>query len=80
MPRPGDRHPGLVVEVEKCWALVYDGTLQAGHCAEPPNWTGRWRSPAGDRLWRVWSCRDHLAGLTGLREFGRRREARSALD
>ena len=63
-----------------CWALVYDGTLQAYHCAEPPNWTGRWRSPAGDRLWRVWSCRDHLAGLTGLREFGRRREARSALD
>jgi hypothetical protein len=46
VPRPGDRHPGFVVEVGKCWALVYDGTLQADHCAEPPNWTGRWHSPS----------------------------------
>ena len=27
----------------------------------------------GDRWWRVWACPDHLEGLTGLREFGRRR-------
>ena len=44
-PRPGDRHPGFVVDVGRCWALVYDGTMQADHCAEPPSWTGRWFSP-----------------------------------
>jgi hypothetical protein len=52
--------------------MVYDGTMQADHCAEQPNWTGGWFSPKGDRWWRVWSCADHLDGLTGLREFGRR--------
>ena len=72
-PRPGDRHPGFAVEVGRCWAMVYDGTMQADNCAEPPSWTGRWFSPRGDRWWRVWACRDHLEGLTGLREFGRRR-------
>lgn len=25
--------------------------------------------PQGRRSWRVWSCHDHLAGLTGLRGF-----------
>ena len=74
VPRPGDRHPGFVVEVGKCWALVYDGTMQADHCAEPPSWTGRWFSQRGDRWWRVWACPEHLGGLTGLREFGRRRD------
>lgn len=73
VPRPGDRHPGFVVDVGHCWAMVYDGTMQADHCAEPPSWTGRWFSPWGDRWWRVWACPDHLEGLTGLREFGRRR-------
>jgi len=53
--------------------MVYDGTMQADHCAEQPSWTGRWFSPKGDRWWRVWACRDHLEGLTGLREFGSRR-------
>jgi hypothetical protein len=72
MPQPGDRHPGFVVESMKCWAMVYDGTMQADHCAEQPNCTGGWFSPKGDRWWRVWSCADHLDGLTGLREFGRR--------
>jgi len=72
MPVPGDRHPGFVSESMRCWALVFDGTLQADHCYEPPSWTGRF-SPSGERSWRVWSCPDHLDGLTGLREFGRRR-------
>ncbi len=39
--------------------------LQATHCAEAPAWTGRWRSPRGDRWWVVWACRDHPEGLTG---------------
>jgi hypothetical protein len=70
MPQPGDRHPGFIVEPMRCWAMVYDGTMQADHCPERPNWTGRWFSPKGDRWWRVWACREHLEGLTGLREFG----------
>jgi hypothetical protein len=28
-PEPGDRHPGLIVAPMKCWAMVYDGTMQA---------------------------------------------------
>jgi hypothetical protein len=72
-PEPGDRHAGFLVEPMRCWALVYDRTMQADHCAEPPNWTGRWFSPAGDRWWRVWPCPGHTDGLTGLWEFGRRR-------
>jgi hypothetical protein len=71
-PQPGDRHPGFIAEHMRCWAKVYDGTMQADHCLERPNWTGRWFSPSGDRWWRVWSCPDHLEGLTRLREFGRR--------
>jgi hypothetical protein len=47
--------------------------LQATHCWESPSFTGRWRSPKGDRWWRVWACPDHLERLTGLRELGRRR-------
>ena len=42
--------------------------------ARVPSWTGGWFSPRGDRWWRVWACPEHLYGLTGLREFGRRRE------
>jgi hypothetical protein len=52
---------------------VYDHNLQATHYQEVLSWTARWRSPRGDRWWRVWACPDHLDGLTGLREFGRRR-------
>jgi hypothetical protein len=72
-PRPGDPCPGFVAEVGRCWQMVYDRNLQATHCVESPSWTGRWRSPRGDQWWRVWACPDHLDGLTGLREFGRRR-------
>jgi hypothetical protein len=72
MPEPGDRHPGFLVEAMRCWTLVYDGTMQADHCHQEPSWTGRWFSPSGDGWWRVWACPDHLDGLTGLREFGRR--------
>ena len=73
MPEAGDASPGFIAEAGRCWRMVYDHDLQADHCAEPPNWTGRCYSPAADRWWRVWSCREHLAGLTGCREFGRRR-------
>ncbi len=53
--------------------MVYSEQLQATHCAGTPSWTGRWFSPRGDPWFRVWACPDHLDGLTGLREFGRRR-------
>jgi hypothetical protein len=72
MPEPGDRHPAFIVEPMKCWAMIYDVTMQADRCPERPNWTGRWFGPKGDRWWRVWTCRDHLEGLTGLPEFGQR--------
>ena len=74
MPHPGDRHPGFVAQAGECWALVNSKQLQATHCREEPTYTGRWYSPKDDgRWWRVWSCPDHLDGLTGIREFGRRR-------
>jgi hypothetical protein len=72
-PHPGDRSPGFVADVSRCWAMVYDRNLQSTHCREAPSWTGRWFAPRGDRWWRVWACPDHLDGLTGLREFGRTR-------
>jgi hypothetical protein len=53
-------------------AHVCDHNLQATHCVESPTGTGRWFAPSGDRWWRVWSCPDHLDGLTRLRESGRR--------
>jgi hypothetical protein len=31
MPEPGDRHPGFRAEHMRCWALIYDGTMQADH-------------------------------------------------
>lgn len=55
-------------------APVYDRNLQSTHCAETPTYSGRWHSPQGDeQWWRVWSCTDHVGGLTAVREFGRRR-------
>jgi hypothetical protein len=74
MPQPGDP---FVAEVGRCWRMIYDIRLQAQHCAEPPTWTGRWYAPSGDRWFRVWSCAEHIDGLTGLREFGRRSPKRT---
>jgi hypothetical protein len=71
MPSPGDPCPGFMADTNRCWRMVYDHNLQATHCRETPTWTGRWHSPKGDRWWRVWSCPEHLDGLTGLRESGR---------
>ena len=76
MLQPGDPCPGFMAEAGRCWRMVYDHNLQATHCREAPSWTGRWFSPRGDRWWRVWACPDHLEGLTGLREIGRRRSGR----
>ncbi len=72
MPESGDVSPGFIAEAGRYWRMVYDHNFQATDCAEAPAWTGRWRSPRGDRWWVVWACPDHLEGLTGLREFGRR--------
>jgi hypothetical protein len=44
--------------------------------AEHMKWTGRWFAPSGKRWWRVWSCPDHIEGLTGLKEFGADRKLR----
>jgi hypothetical protein len=73
MPTAGDVSPGFIAEAGRCWRMVYDHNFQATHCDERPAWTGRWRSPRGDRWFIVWACPDHREGLTGLREFGRRR-------
>ena len=74
MPEPGDVSRGFIAEANRCWRMVYDHNFQATHCVEAPAWTGRWRSPRGDRWFQVWACTDHLDGLTGLREFGRGRQ------
>jgi hypothetical protein len=75
MPQPGDRYAqAFTVEPGECWAMVHDRQGQATHCSETPTLTGRWLSPRGDgRWWRVWSCGEHLEGLTAVREFGRRK-------
>ena len=44
MPSPGDVSPGFIAEAGRCWRMVYDRNFQATHCAEPPAWSGRWRS------------------------------------
>ena len=54
---PGDSCPGFIVDVGRCWRMVYDRNLQSDHCYEAPSWTGRWFSPKGDRWWRVWTVR-----------------------
>jgi hypothetical protein len=72
MPEPGDSCPGFIAESGRCWQMVYSHQLQATDCGEAPSWTGRWFTPKGDRWFRVWACPEHLDGLTGLREFGRR--------
>ena len=48
MPEPGDVSPGFIAEACRSCRMVYDHNFQATHCAEPPAWTGRWRSPRGD--------------------------------
>ena len=74
MPQPGDPYAqAFVCEPGECWRMVHDRQGQATHCAEEPAYTGRWFAPSGKQWWRVWACADHLEGLTGLREFGRRR-------
>ena len=70
MPQPGERHPGFVAQVDRCWAFVYSKQLQATHCRQAPTHTGRWFAKSGDPWWRVWSCQAHLEGLTGIRQFG----------
>jgi len=75
MPRPGDPYAkAFVVEPMKCWRMVHDRQGQATHCIEAPSWTGRWFAPSGERWWRVWACREHLDGLTGLKQFACRRD------
>lgn len=69
---PGDLYPTdapgpFLVEVGRCWRMVYSEQLQAAHCTVAPAWTGRHRSPKGDGWWIVWSCDQHADGLTALR-------------
>jgi len=74
IPQPGQPCPGFVAKSGQGWRMLYSGQLQATHCHQRPAWTGRWFSPRGDRWFRVRACPDHLNGLTGLRQFGSRRE------
>jgi len=74
MPQPGEPCPGFVAGPGRCWRMLYSGQAVEEGCHERPAWTGRWFSPRGDRWFRVWACLDHLDGLTGLRQFGSRRE------
>ena len=69
-PCPGDPCPGFMAQPGRCWQMVYSNQLQATHCTAQPTHTGRWFSPCGKRWWRVWSCADHLNGLTRIRQFG----------
>ena len=48
IPAPGDPCAGFAAEPMKCWAMIYDGTMQADRGPEQPNRTGRWFSPRGD--------------------------------
>ena len=75
MPQPGDRYAQVfTVEPGQCWAMVHDRQGQETHCREEPTYAGRWYSPRDDGTWwRVWSCPDHLDGLTAVREFGWRK-------
>jgi hypothetical protein len=74
IPQPGDSYAqAFIVEAGECWRMVHDDKGQATHCAQEPTLTGRWYTPRHDgTYWRVWSCSDHLEGLTGVKEFGRR--------
>ena len=66
MPRPGDPSHGFIAETGRCWRMAYNRNRnQAIHCNERPAWTGRWRSPRGDRWWVVWACPNHMDGPTG---------------
>jgi hypothetical protein len=73
MPHPGDVSPGFIAEADRCWRMVYDHNLQATHCADAPRWTSPTALAEGRPLVGGVACPDHLDGLTGLREFGRRR-------
>lgn len=75
MPQPGDRSAqAFRVEPGQCWVMVHGYKGQAAHCLEPTSHTGLWYSPRDDgRWWRVWSCGQHLEGLTAVRELGWRK-------
>ncbi len=65
-PSPGDSYANaFVAEAGQFWRMVFGRNDQATHCAETPIWTGRWLAPNGERWWQVWSCPEHLEGLTG---------------
>lgn len=69
--QPGEPYANaFVAEPMQCWRMIHDHQGQATHCCQEPTWTGRWFSPSGERWWRVWSCEDHIEGLTGLKRFG----------
>ena len=68
-----------MAEPGRCWALVYDRNLESTDCAEASKYSGRSHSPRREgQWWRVWSCADHIDGLTAVREYGRWRSSHPA--
>jgi hypothetical protein len=74
MPEPGEPCPGFIAEPGRCWRMVYSQQLQATHCREAPEWAGRWFSPKRRPMVSRVGLSRPPRGLTGLRQFGRRRE------
>ena len=73
MPEPGDPYANAFVsDPMQCWRMIHDRQGQADHCgrdAVVDRTLVQSQATAGG----AWSCPDHIEGLTGLREFGRRR-------
>ena len=58
------------------WPLLADGVLPPAPSHALPRGAvvdGRWFTPDGDRWWRLWSCADHIEGLTGWASSGGQR-------
>jgi hypothetical protein len=74
MPKPGEPCPGFTAEPDRCWRMLYDRTSRRRTAARRRSGRvggSRREVTVGSA---VWACPDHLEGLTGLREFGSRRE------
>ena len=74
MPKPGDPAPALSPSRAAAgpWSIASNSRRPTAVRSRYGRADGS--RARGDRWFRVWSCPDHLKGLTGLRQFGSRRE------